>query len=245
MLLAAASPARAQSPAVSSPLQPKGSAVIHLDATDDVTLERQQGSAWAVVCTAPCDQRLPLDIAYRLSGSAPMPMCMSCTGGNSIFVPSAHVPPAETATELSEASTQFGAKRRPKRSGTASERRSCLSPMDAELSIMKRRSILSIAAWRTPPIPPTVGELLLIPRGVVQPDATTTTTPAQNRRRFPMVEPEHLVCQQRARCGSDGNLRGGPSRTLCGGTSARAGNARIIEVTIAIPSGQQLAARIH
>ncbi len=69
-IVLSASPALAQGAGVGPPLHPRGSAVVHLDATDNVTLEAQHGSAWAVVCAAPCDQRLPLDIAYRLNGSA-------------------------------------------------------------------------------------------------------------------------------------------------------------------------------
>jgi hypothetical protein len=60
-LLATASPASADD----------GLAFVHLEsvAEGDVTLEARSGSAWAVVCTAPCDRRLPVDVFYRLSGS--------------------------------------------------------------------------------------------------------------------------------------------------------------------------------
>ncbi len=72
-------------------------------------------------------------------------MCMSWTGGNSADDPGGHTPACTVRpVGLPWASTHFGETRRPSMSGTAAARSSCLSPIDAELSIMKRRSILSI-----------------------------------------------------------------------------------------------------
>src|SRR6202042_477152 len=72
------------------------------------------------------------------------PMCMSWTGGNSAF-PLAQVPSVAAVIPLGLlfASRQFGETSRVIMSGTARARSACLSPIDAELSIMKRRSILS------------------------------------------------------------------------------------------------------
>ena len=77
-------------------------------------------------------------------------MCMSCTGGNSAL-PIAQTPLMSEfpPTGLPFPSTQIGATRRLTMSGTAFPRSACLSPIDAELSIMKRRSILSTLALCT------------------------------------------------------------------------------------------------
>src|SRR5580704_1159804 len=82
-----------------------------------------------------------------------MPMCISCTGANSI-VPFAHAPATDGAMTVRVGGppgvadgvlvTQFGVTRRVMRSGTACSRYACLSPMDAELSMSKRRSTLLI-----------------------------------------------------------------------------------------------------
>ncbi len=75
-----------------------------------------------------------------------MPMCMSRTGANS-GLPVVHVPSAATVTPVGFmfASTQLGVTRRVMRSGMARARNACLSPMEAELSISKSKSTLSMA----------------------------------------------------------------------------------------------------
>src|ERR1017187_1076626 len=71
-----------------------------------------------------------------------IPRCMSWTGGNS-SLPVVHLAAVDGPMVLPIASTQFGDTKRLIMSGTAWARSACLSPIDAELSIMKRRSSLS------------------------------------------------------------------------------------------------------
>src|SRR5260221_1861499 len=89
---------------------------------------------------------------------------MSCTGGNSAL-PVAQPFAAEKVSPFGtpRLSTQRGLTRRWIMSGTASARSACLSPIDAELSIMKRRSILSGDALCSTTAPATVPELEVAP----------------------------------------------------------------------------------
>src|SRR5580658_24345 len=76
-----------------------------------------------------------------------MPICMSVTGGNSVLEPAGHPSTDFTPTGASVVvSTQLGLTRPSMRSGIAARRYGCLSPIDAELSMSKRRSIL-FTAW--------------------------------------------------------------------------------------------------
>jgi hypothetical protein len=65
-----AKPAPPASPPPSSP-QPSGHMVwVHLDASGDARLEQDsgEGGRWVSVCTAPCDQALPVSSDYRIGG---------------------------------------------------------------------------------------------------------------------------------------------------------------------------------
>src|SRR5580658_4539350 len=108
-----------------------------------------------------------------------MPMCRSCTGGNSSRSPMlAHVPFIDGPVTAIDESTQFGLMRRLMRSGIAASRYCCLSPIDAELSMSKRTSILSTTPARTttPPgdigfatVPPPLLAPLLVPPPLAPP----------------------------------------------------------------------------
>src|SRR5579884_1045368 len=90
------------------------------------------------------------------SDDVTMPTCMSVTGANS-GAPVGHVPSARAVAPvgLPLPSTQLGLTSRWIISGTAFASRACLSPIDAELSIMKSRSTL-VASLRTDASPPAV-----------------------------------------------------------------------------------------
>ncbi|MBL0194563.1 MAG: hypothetical protein IPQ09_10155 [Myxococcales bacterium] len=82
------------------------------------------------------------------------PTWMSTMGLNSALpvlhsLPSSAAGSARSPVGLPSSSTQFGVTRLLMRSGTASLRMACLSPMERELSMTKRRSILSTAACLT------------------------------------------------------------------------------------------------
>ena len=83
-----------------------------------------------------------------------MPMCMSCTAGNSGSEPAGHVAfPMPSGVEgpvvwRVVSSTQLGLRSRLMRSGMAALRYACLSPIDAELSIEnKMSSLLTACSW--------------------------------------------------------------------------------------------------
>ena len=56
--------------ATPTPAASAGKVHVHIETDDaDVVLEHQEGREWRTVCAAPCDQDLPIDSGYRISGS--------------------------------------------------------------------------------------------------------------------------------------------------------------------------------
>jgi hypothetical protein len=64
-------PAPVPPPVVAPPRSSGGSAVVHIESDAPVILERRDpgGGRWALACSAPCDEELPLASSYRISGA--------------------------------------------------------------------------------------------------------------------------------------------------------------------------------
>lgn len=81
--------AQAPSAPAAPPPGREGSVVVHMDVDEGLTLERQEGRGWAVVCSAPCDREIPLDGIYRVNGSGvrpSAPMSFTAKAGEHIVI---------------------------------------------------------------------------------------------------------------------------------------------------------------
>jgi hypothetical protein len=74
--IAPAAPARVPAPGPiyypSSPPPPppsQGSAFVHIEGDQPVTVERKDGRTWSLACSSPCDAELPLGVTYRVGGA--------------------------------------------------------------------------------------------------------------------------------------------------------------------------------
>jgi len=63
-----APPAEPAPPAVPAAAAPPAVAVVHMDGSDDATLEMASGGGWATVCRPPCDLPLAIGPMYRVAG---------------------------------------------------------------------------------------------------------------------------------------------------------------------------------